>query len=86
MNTWQPIETAPKDGTEIITGFDSATVWICHVAWWKSWEDWMELMPEAHSKDECGWWSYTENSVGQTFLDNKPTHWIELPDYTNITK
>jgi len=78
-NEWQPIETAPKNGTEIIVGYDSATVWICHVAWWLVWETWMDDVPESFSKDELGWWSYVENSVTQHYLGDKPTHWIPLP-------
>lgn len=34
MGNWQPIETAPKDGTEIV-GHDSATG-TSHVTWWEA--------------------------------------------------
>ena len=73
---WQPIETAPKDGADIIAGFDAATVWIVHAAWWRNKGD----MPEFTEDDE-GWWSYTRGSVTQEKLDGyrTPTHWMPLP-------
>ncbi len=71
---WQPIKTAPKDGTNIIVGFDFASVWIIHAAWWDN----AEWRDEA---DDVGWWSYTLGSVTQEKLEGAraPTHWIPLP-------
>lgn len=76
MNDWLPIETAPKDGTDIIVGFDSASVWVVHVAWWRSRDEDIGI-----SADDEGWWSYTVGSVSQDMLDGfqTPTHWIPLP-------
>ena len=75
--TWQPIATAPKDGREIIVGYDCATVWIVHCAFWREWENWMQSSPEK----ETGWWSYVENSISQHKLEgcNAPTHWMPMP-------
>lgn len=73
---WQPIATAPKDETEIIVGFDCATVWIVHLAWWRLPDEVCEVPPE----DE-GWWSYVRGSVCQEKLDSwrTPTHWLPMP-------
>lgn len=73
---WQPIETAPKDGTEILVYKNVATVDIIHIASWVNQDEWMH-------ETECGdgWWSYTENSVSQRMLEGYkyPTHWMPLP-------
>ena len=80
MNDWQPIETAPKNGTKVIVGYDFATVWIVHAAWWRSEKD-VEMMVDG-SPEDVGWWSYVEHSVTQTKLDgtHTPTHWQLLPE------
>jgi hypothetical protein len=79
MNKWQPIKTAPKDGTKIIVGFDAASVWVVHVAWW---DDGLRGVNDIADPDDIGWWSYVRGSVTQEQLDGfrTPTHWIELPD------
>ena len=74
-NEWQPIETAPKDGTEVLVYTDVATVPVVHIA---RWEDGRDGYPDSF---EQGWWSYTEHSVTQTLLEDwkQPTHWMPLP-------
>lgn len=69
---WQPIETAPKDGTDIITYRDSATVPIVRGAFW--------LDSDEHTKTPKGWY-HSRNSVGFYLLEdiNAPTHWMPLP-------
>lgn len=78
---WQPIETAPMDETPIIVGFDAASVWVVHVAWWR---DGAALQAQGldFTPADTGWWSYVRGSVTQEKLDGfrTPTHWIELPD------
>lgn len=83
--SWLPIETAPRDGTDIIVGFDSASVWIVHVAWWRELEDWMRDDPE-WSEEDVGWWSYVNHSVTQEKLEGHrtPTHWMPLPSLPNV--
>lgn len=86
MSEWQSIDTAPRDGTDIIVGFDAATVWVVHVAWW---DDGLRGMDEMYDADgnqipnpsDIGWWSYVLHSVTQEKLDDyrTPTHWIQLP-------
>jgi hypothetical protein len=71
---WQPIESAPKDGTEVIVGVDIASVWITRGAFY--------VAPgERDSDDSVGWWSY-KHSVTQEKLDDiyEPTHWLPMPE------
>ena|SRR3990167_3521283 len=82
MSEWQPIETAPKDGTEILVYYEFATVPIVHIARWDDdrFDQW-EGERFASKADKIGWWSYVETSVSQHKLDefNTPTHWMPLP-------
>lgn len=77
---WQPIETAPKDGTDIIVGMDIATVWVVHVAFWRDYD--LDMEDTGWTSDDEGWWSYVRGSVSQEKLDGyrTPTHWIPLPN------
>lgn len=76
MSEWQPIETAPKDGTEVLVGVDIATVWIVRNASFVREDDWV---PRGGCGD--GWWAYN-NSVTQEMLEGiyEPTHWMPLPE------
>ena len=84
---WNPIETAPKDGTDILVCFEFATVLIAHIAWYRSSEEWHtsgQHTGEWNSLEEWeGWWSYTQNSVSQEKLDGHmtPKYWMPLPDF-----
>ena len=75
---WQPIETAPRDGTEIDVWVDGHRV--CNVHWSFSrsgttgepiddpaWDGW--------AVDGASGQSYTPNYVRGT-----PTHWMPLPE------
>ena len=76
-SSWRPIKTALRDGTDIIVGFDFASVWIVHVAWYRDggFENGVEC------PDDIGWWSYVRHSVTQEKLEGHyaPTHWMHLP-------
>jgi hypothetical protein len=78
MSEWLPIESAPKDGTDIIVGFDVTTVWIVHVAWYIDGSE----SSGADTPDDIGWWSYVRHSVTQEKLEGiyEPTHWMPLPE------
>lgn len=78
MTEWKPIKTAPKDGTEIILGWDSASVWIVRNGWWC---DGFDQFEGVYIEDDCGWWAY-RHSVTQEKLEgyDSPTHWMPLPE------
>jgi len=71
MGTWQPIETAPKDGTELLlfgafawNGYDDQTMTGSTVGRWDS--------------DERAWVASNANP----YVDyGEPTHWMPLPDH-----
>ena len=68
MSGWQPIETAPKDGTAILVYFpkDFFDRKRNHqtVVYWAIKDPWV-----------TGWEVY-----GGSFLSIEPTHWMPLPD------
>jgi hypothetical protein len=69
MNNWQPIETAPKDGSYVIVG---KSTW--RISWQASWGE------HSLAKTTYGWSRF--NSQGQDFL--LPTHWQPLPEPPKI--
>jgi hypothetical protein len=84
MTEWMPIESAPKDGTEVLVfRLDCRCTAIAHVAFYRSEEEWGDhLLHDWESKEEyVGWWSYVRNSISQEKLDGvyAPTHWMPLP-------
>lgn len=75
---WMPIETAPKDGTDIIVMYVHISTQVVHAAFWIGGEDedWIE-----DSRD-IGWLSYEHSEVSRIKLDGwmEPTHWMPLPE------
>jgi hypothetical protein len=81
---WQPIETAPKNGENIIVLFNSASVPIVRLC---SWDDgspqpWADD-PDSPRPDDIGWWSY-RHSVTCEQIDMRPVGWIPCPDYGDL--
>lgn len=69
MMEWQPIETAPKDGTELIL-FDEM---VCIGSWRNDW----------NFQDEPKQWfdnTFDDYSCGYGSTPLKPTHWMPLPE------
>jgi hypothetical protein len=74
MSEWQPIETAPKDGTRVIVAFRNNCVTIAR------WSDACAF----ESNDEGPHWVewecddhfYSSHLTGP----NEPTHWMPLPE------
>ena len=65
--TWQPIETAPKDGTHILVIIEDAVV----EAWWDENEGYRsEWSTPSLSSHGCGCCSGN---------NDEPTHWMPLP-------
>lgn len=74
---WQPIESAPKDGTEILVLIVSGgCVPIIRTAWW---DDGNCVGREA-TPDEIGWWSYRHSVTQEMLVDHEqPKYWMPLP-------
>ena len=71
---WQPIETAPKDGRDIIVMYMHIDTQIVHAAYFGSEAD-------GYEPGEVGWWTYEYSEVSRLKLDDwmAPTHWMPLP-------
>jgi hypothetical protein len=68
MTSWQPIETAPKDGTPILAYCQKEREWPFLIVEW-SFGSWF-----VHGNEIYG------ESTG---IDPKPTHWMPLPEPPN---
>lgn len=71
---WQPISTAPKDGTNIIGMYVHIDTQVVHNIFW--------IQGDNPLENEEGWWSYVHSEVSRTLLDGwmTPTHWMPLPE------
>ena len=63
---WQPIETAPKDGTRVLIAFQSIGQWVILSAYWNTRED-------VWTDDAVVSFGYEETA------EYEPTHWMPLP-------
>jgi hypothetical protein len=72
---WQPIETAPKDGTDIIVMYVHISTQIVHAAFWLEYQEGLD------NPDDEGWWTYDWSEVSRVKMsgDWTPTHWMPLP-------
>lgn len=72
---WQPIATAPKDGTDILAMYMHIDTQIVHNAFWISADE------DGFADDPSGWWTYDKSEVSRVLLNNwmAPTHWMPLP-------
>jgi len=74
---WQDIETAPKDGTDILVMYVHIGTQIVHNAFYMTAAD---LCDEDESY--IGWWSYDKSEVRRVKLDGwmAPQFWMPLPE------
>jgi hypothetical protein len=64
MSGWQPIETAPRDGTNILIVNASGRA------------DWGHNVPRVACWQKDGWWGYHET---EQITPHRATHWMPLP-------
>jgi len=64
---WQPIETAPKDGSWVLLYLRHPWSEIEKAFWYNAWQNWQTTIPE-EGGEFCG--------IGAAV----PTHWMELPE------
>lgn len=71
---WMSIETAPKDGTDILAMYMHIDTQVVHAAFWFGADD-------VDDEDDIGWWSYEHSEVSRIKLSGwmEPTHWLPLP-------
>ena len=68
MSEWQSIETAPRDGKNILVAlhFKNGKYWGLDIIWWNErWNEW-----ESAGYD----WRYADDD------DERITHWMPLPE------
>ena len=72
LTEWQPIETAPKNGTDILGMYMHIETQIVHNIFW---------LDDKYEPEENGWWTYEYSEVSRMKLEGwmLPTHWIPLP-------
>lgn len=70
MANWEPIDTAPRDGTYVIIW----SGWFGGRATIASWDD------DRYANKPIPRWSSSERLYGRrAFIDIPPTHWLPLP-------
>jgi hypothetical protein len=78
MMEWQPIETAPKDGTVVLlfcpASWDTNGV---RVAFWYPGE---VNPPDGAPDGDAGWYDDETGSHPMTLHYEEPTHWMPIPD------
>lgn len=72
VKQWQPIETAPKDGTRIL---------LCH----RGLND-IGIVLEGYYCEDEGWYESNTHPTDATDGRCDPTHWMKLPDPPDGTK
>ena len=73
---WQPIETAPKDGTRVLVWSDELYL-KPYIAWWG-----VDANHPEHEPDQFEWLTGDGDdwSTGYYYTPCAPTHWQPLPE------
>lgn len=83
MTDWQPIETAPKDGTEVLLWRRDSGVflgrWIAPEEFMNEVEMNQALLDGEEDRAESDWF-YADFLYGGRVTDGTPTHWMPLPE------
>ena len=70
MNKWQPIETAPKDGREVLIYLGAPWLRVEKARWYGPWSNWqVGIIPSDPAREE-------QFGIGSAI----PTHWMPLPE------
>jgi hypothetical protein len=80
MSTWQPIQTAPRDGTEIIALYDCGGVYAVRIMWYFTEQDYENISPAGTIEENVGWWSVRSSTASEKV---KPSYWMLMPEYPN---
>ncbi len=82
MTEWQPIETAPKDGTKILAYWFGNDMPFISVIWWRGNKYPDSLFPwrNACSDSAIGGYGQCHLPASQQTWRQGPTHWMPLPD------
>lgn len=67
---WQPIDTAPKDGTLVLIAVRGS----CYIA---SWSDEAQF---ERFEERPGWQVFVCDDGWYSWAEDAPTHWMPLPD------
>lgn len=69
MSSWQPIETAPKDGSEMLIWLGAPWSRVEKACWYEPWSNWQAgAFPIDPARDDF-------HGIGRSV----PTHWMPLP-------
>ena len=69
MSEWQPISTAPRDGTPILIARKDETF-----GWVRGWATWVDV------RGISGWLSHGFCEIPGNLGLAHPTHWMPLPE------
>ena len=74
---WQPIETAPKDGTSVLVGWEGKSKMM--IAHWDK-----DTYEGKRRPTKPYWWSWDASLTATISRANPPTHWMKLPSSPGV--
>jgi hypothetical protein len=79
MSNWKTIESAPRDGTEIILRKDDRVTAGAWIEWTETQDHYHGTTGEYLGSDEIDSGGNWQSWDGGFCEDDEPTHWCELP-------